>query len=326
MLTNNVGALATLMPVAVRMGRSEQSSPSALLMPMSFMSLLGGLVPLVGTSTNIIVNQVREDSFGKLFGMFDFAPVGLPLTLIGLVFVSFGWRMLRRDRRPRATLSEVQADLCHVTETHIPDNWPTEFATVADPKLDETAVERTTLNRGPANAERPLLMLPWNPGQSFFWNEKMQASVRCLRDFRCWRCAMRMTCPVKQRARRFARSRPSSRRSRRLSIAPRARWICSTVTGIKLLEISRKGGQVTEGLGEIWVQAGNLLVLQAGEGALAETLRNLGLLALAERTVTIGDRRRPCGPILVLATTLTLVAAKLLTLQSHSSPPQCSSL
>lgn len=96
--------------------------------------------------------------------------------------------------------------------------------------------------------------------------------------------------------------------------------------GIKLLEISRKGGQVTEGLGEIWVQAGNLLVLQAGEGALAETLRNLGLLALAERTVTIGDRRRPCGPILVLATTLTLVAAKLLTLQSHSSPPQCSSL
>ncbi|MBV9842220.1 MAG: SLC13 family permease, partial [Sphingomonadaceae bacterium] len=93
MLTKNVGALAILMPTAIRLGRSsEKSSPSALLMPMSFLSLLGGLVTLAGTSTNIIVSQVREQTLGHPFRMFDFAPVGLALTAVGLVFVSFGWR------------------------------------------------------------------------------------------------------------------------------------------------------------------------------------------------------------------------------------------
>ena len=64
-LTKNVGALAIMMPVALRVSRNTESSPSSLLMPMSFMSLLGGLVTLVGTSTNIIVSQVREDTLGK---------------------------------------------------------------------------------------------------------------------------------------------------------------------------------------------------------------------------------------------------------------------
>ena len=76
-LTKNVGALAILMPTALKLGRTEGSSVSALLMPMSFMSLLGGLVTLVGTSTNIIVSQVRDETLGKPFRMFDFAPVGL---------------------------------------------------------------------------------------------------------------------------------------------------------------------------------------------------------------------------------------------------------
>ena len=105
MINKNVGALATLMPIAIRLGRSEQSSPSLLLMPMSFMALLGGLVTLVGTSTNIIVSQVREDTLGKPFAMFDFTPVGLTLTAIGLVVVSFAWRLLPRNRTPRAALS-----------------------------------------------------------------------------------------------------------------------------------------------------------------------------------------------------------------------------
>lgn len=74
MATKNVGALAILMPVAIRLSRTTGASRSSLLMPMSFLSLLGGLVTLVGTSTNIIVSQVREETLGKPFQMFDFAP------------------------------------------------------------------------------------------------------------------------------------------------------------------------------------------------------------------------------------------------------------
>ena len=76
MMTKNVGALAILMPTALQLSKRTGTSPSRLLMPMSFGSLVGGLAILVGTSPNIIVAGVREEALGKPFGMFDFMPVG----------------------------------------------------------------------------------------------------------------------------------------------------------------------------------------------------------------------------------------------------------
>ena len=78
-LIKNVGALAMLMPAALQMARKGGTSPSVFLMPMSFASLLGGLMTLVGTSPNIIVSRVREDLTGQPFGMFDYFPTGFGL-------------------------------------------------------------------------------------------------------------------------------------------------------------------------------------------------------------------------------------------------------
>src|SRR5579863_603112 len=93
MATKNVGALAILLPVAQEHARRTGVSPSRLLMPMAFASLLGGLVTLVGTSPNIIVSEVRQQALGRPFGMYDFAPVGLSLAAIGLIFVSLAYRL-----------------------------------------------------------------------------------------------------------------------------------------------------------------------------------------------------------------------------------------
>src|SRR6185503_10471166 len=95
----NVGALAILMPVAMQFAKRSGTSPSRLLMPLSFGSLLGGLITLVGTSPNIIVSRVREELTGQPFHMFDYAPVGLGLSLLGLVYITFAHRILPRDRR-----------------------------------------------------------------------------------------------------------------------------------------------------------------------------------------------------------------------------------
>nr|WP_245624458.1 SLC13 family permease [Belnapia moabensis] len=59
-VTKNIGALAIFMPVALQLARRTGSSPSSLLMPMAFASLLGGLMTLIGTSPNIMVSRVRE--------------------------------------------------------------------------------------------------------------------------------------------------------------------------------------------------------------------------------------------------------------------------
>ena len=91
---NNIGALALMLPVALRQALDSRRPPSKVLMPLSFATLLGGLVTLIGTPPNIIIAAFRMDVSGEPFAMFDFTPVGLPVAIAGLAFISLvGWRL-----------------------------------------------------------------------------------------------------------------------------------------------------------------------------------------------------------------------------------------
>lgn len=81
----NVGALAIFMPVAFQVARRNERSPSEFLMPLSFASLLGGSMTLIGTSPNMLTATVRQELEGAPFRMFDFMPVGLGTALRGSV-------------------------------------------------------------------------------------------------------------------------------------------------------------------------------------------------------------------------------------------------
>jgi di/tricarboxylate transporter len=92
---NNVAALALLMPVDIATARKAGRSPSLSLMPLSFATILGGMVTLIGTPPNIIIATFREDALGAPFAMFDFAPVGVVAAVAGLLFVALvGWRLI----------------------------------------------------------------------------------------------------------------------------------------------------------------------------------------------------------------------------------------
>jgi di/tricarboxylate transporter len=133
MVTKNVGALAIFMPVALQLARRTGTSPSSLLMPMSFASLIGGIVTLVGTSPNIIVAKVRTDLLGQPFGMFDYTPVGLGIAAIGFVFLSFGWRLLPRGRRAASSSMEAAFNLeSYTAEAVLPAGSPASGRTVAE--------------------------------------------------------------------------------------------------------------------------------------------------------------------------------------------------
>ncbi|MGZ5777189.1 MAG: SLC13 family permease [Croceibacterium sp.] len=313
MINKNVGALAALMPVAIRLGRSEKSSPSLLLMPMSFMALLGGLVTLVGTSTNIIVSQVREDTLGKPFAMFDFTPVGLGLSLAGFLFLSFGWRLLPRDRAPRAAMEDAHAAVQYAMEAKIPDNWPESLATLADLKLADRNVQLTGLigpggNRRPVDPATRLV-----PGMVLQLKGEEEALGILFQQLPL--AQVRENAPVKtEEASEELRSIEAVVEARSPLIGLSAGMLYMQRTfGAKLLAVSRQGEPLRERLSEVRFQPGDLVVIQAGEGALAGVLQELGLLPLAERAVTIGTRRARYGPIVLLAVAITLVAFKVLT-------------
>jgi di/tricarboxylate transporter len=96
MFMNNVGALALLMPIAIQSTTKAGRSPATVLMPLSFGSILGGLVTLIGTPPNILIASYREQVTGEAFSMFDFAPVGGGIALCGILFLLLiGWRLVK---------------------------------------------------------------------------------------------------------------------------------------------------------------------------------------------------------------------------------------
>ena len=96
MFMNNVGALALLMPIAIRSTNKAGRSPATVLMPLSFGSILGGLVTLIGTPPNILIANYRQQMTGEAFTMFDYAPVGGGIAICGIFFMLFiGWKLVK---------------------------------------------------------------------------------------------------------------------------------------------------------------------------------------------------------------------------------------
>lgn len=96
MFMNNVGALALLMPIAIQSTTKAGRSPATVLMPLSFGSILGGLVTLIGTPPNILIANYREEMTGDAFTMFDYAPVGGGIATCGILFMLLiGWKLLK---------------------------------------------------------------------------------------------------------------------------------------------------------------------------------------------------------------------------------------
>ena len=137
---NNVAALALLMPVDIQAAIKAKRSPALTLMPLSFATILGGLITLIGTPPNIIIAEFRQQALGQGFSMFDFAPVGLACAVVGVVFVAIiGWRLLPAECREQNCTQKLFDVSEYVAELHVPEDSPAVGQRVRD--LDSVAEE-----------------------------------------------------------------------------------------------------------------------------------------------------------------------------------------
>jgi di/tricarboxylate transporter len=119
---NNVAALALLMPLDMQAAKKSGRSPSLSLMALSFASILGGMITLIGTPPNIVIAEFRNDALGEPFRMFDFTPVGIACASVGVAYVALiGWRLLPASR----TSGEAREDLFdiadYIAEVRVPE-------------------------------------------------------------------------------------------------------------------------------------------------------------------------------------------------------------
>ncbi|HET7091319.1 MAG TPA: SLC13 family permease [Anaerolineae bacterium] len=138
---NNIAAAAVLLPVAVGISRERKISPSKLLMPLAFGTILGGMATLLTTS-NILVSAALRDANYPGFGLLDFAPIGVPLVVVGILYMTLiGYRLLPRrapaDWTRLLTTSQLQlAEVYGLGErwvcAHVPETSPLAGRTLSE--------------------------------------------------------------------------------------------------------------------------------------------------------------------------------------------------
>ncbi len=102
---NNIAAASLLFPSLSGVSRRSRVSPSRLLMPLAFGTILGGMATLL-TTTNIIVNGLLHDAGLIGFGLLDFIPIGIPLALVGIVYMVFWGRNFLPQKSPAERIND----------------------------------------------------------------------------------------------------------------------------------------------------------------------------------------------------------------------------
>jgi di/tricarboxylate transporter len=318
--TKNIGALAIFMPVAFQLGRRTGTSPSSLLMPMSFASLIGGLITLVGTSPNIIVSRLREEVVGRPFSMFDFAPVGIGIALAGWAFLSLGWRLLPQGRRGAASMDTALNIEGYTTEAALPPDSPMAGRTIAELEaLGEGGVAVVTVIRERFRRYTPRPEWELRPDDALLLQGEAEDLDRVVA-----RAGLRLAGEAQAAKRPEAAPNGGGGEDEEDSVVEGVVTADSPLIGrtpaqmdlrrrfaVSLLAVSRSGQPVGQRLNAVRLRAGDVVLLKGAGGAMPGGLAELRVLPLSQRDIALGRNRRGLLPVLVLGGAMALLALNL---------------
>ncbi len=282
---NNVGALVLLMPAALQSAEKAKRAASLILMPLSFGSILGGLVTLIGTPPNIIIAVFREELTGAPFTMFDFSPVGGAVALSGILFIALiGWRLIPANKKAILSPMELFDIESYVTETKVGKDSKTVGKTLSE--LDEAALQHdaeilAVIRRGQRLGGRrtevkagDFLVIEIGP-------EKLGGLLETLQ-------LIPAGAPKGKKYRFFD---AGDRALNEALVAPGSRVIGQTAEALRLpkrfavnlLGVARQGRPFRGRLRSFRFKVGDVLLLEGDPDRLAEVVVSLGCMPLAGR-------------------------------------------
>jgi di/tricarboxylate transporter len=326
----NIGALAIFISAAIQVARRNNRSPSEFLMPLSFASLLGGSMTLVGTSPNLLISAVRQELTGQPFHMFDFTPVGAGIALCGVLFLTVGWRLLPGGRRGSAAGTNFALE-DYTSEVRLTEKSSFAGRTVGDvEKLGGGEVGIVALIRKGEGRQIPtrrwklyaddVLVVEADPQilEQFARDGNLELVGAEKAPTRAPEKVLELAAQDAGKAQPATAARPTPD-EHALSIVEAVIAAGSDLIGrsaaslhlrerygVNILAIARRGRRRSTRLRQTRFQMGDAIVLQSHSGRLPDILIALGCLPLAERTLNLGRRRRIFLPLGILAVAIAL--------------------
>ncbi|MGR3662828.1 MAG: SLC13 family permease [Paracoccaceae bacterium] len=291
---NNVAALALLMPVDIQTARKAGRKPGLSLMPLSFATILGGMVTLIGTPPNIIIASIREEALGEPFKMFDFAPVGGITALVGLVFVALiGWRLIPIHEDDKG--ADGFDDLAHyIAELTVPEGSKhigarlAEFYEVAE-KNDVAIIGLIRNGKRRYGTQKNTKL---KAGDVLL----LEAAPDALDEFRS---ALSLVFAEGAREERL-HAEGEGLRMLEVVVTEQSRITGKTAEAIGLnwrratvlMGISRQGKRITRQMRKTTIHAGDILLLLIPRDQTANVVEWLGCLPLADRGLAVTENSK----------------------------------
>ncbi len=314
---NNVGALALMMPAALQSAARAKRPAALILMPLSFASILGGLVTLIGTPPNIIIAAFRTETAGAPFQMFDFTPVGGTIAIAGIVFVSVaGWRLIRLPERPRLSVRELFEIEDYVGEAIVDKESPMVGRTVGE--LAAAVDEHDAVLLGVVRRKRRIDRA----------GSKEQVKARDEVIIEAGPEAMKsLAATLKLTPRGAGKGKPNILDGGDVAFAeavvlPGSRVVGRLAENLRLPQrhgailaaVSRRGRPFRGRLRTFRFRTGDVLLLEGDAERLPEIIAALGCLPLAERGLALGRHHQLALAVAVFAAAIAAATVGVLSL------------
>ena len=317
---NNVGALALMLPVTLKTAWEQKRSPSILLMPIAFASILGGMITMIGTPPNIIIASLRKEQQQQIlskaisdtnsqaatylenlnivkesyqpaaFSLFDFTPVGGIIALLGVCFVALvGWRLVPKENQKTPSSNSLFSLDEYVTEIRFPKGSSLIGESIGEVNMltgDKLTLIRFINNNGKATSI--------NHNNKIKENDQFLAmadpsDLKGMMD----EYDLRLT---KEMRYRIDSLKDDNSTFIEVVVSPESPLLGRGRSYLRrrssnqliLMAVARQDKPIHKRLGKVKFRVGDVLLLQGPEKEFKNIITSLDLLPLAEREIEVG--------------------------------------